>query len=71
MPEIMSLTLIIGIICYLASLLLFWLTKDISDYPYAIDAWCIAALAGVIGYAALLLGSSYYPTLAELSLPIT
>lgn len=67
MPEIMSLTLIIGIICYLASLLLFWLTKDISDYPYAIDAWCIAALAGVIGYAALLLGSSYYPTLAELT----
>lgn len=66
MAEMMSLILVIGIISYLASFLLLWLSRDVADAPQGVDSWRLAALAGAIGYMGLLFYNATYPKHAEL-----
>ena len=66
MAEMMSTILVIGIICYLASFLLLWLSRDVAEITQGVDAWRFATIAGAIGYISLLTYNNNYPKHAEL-----
>lgn len=66
MSEMMTNTLAVGIMFYLASFLLLWLSKDVAESSQGVDAWRLATLAGAIGYLSLLIYDASYPKHAEL-----